>query len=178
MKKEMSRPIKALRWVLVPIASVACSIIGYALAVMYCDLQNGVFESYSGTNVTSLTKILLYLACNCCSGFLFVKAGALTAPEGKRVTAVVLATLHVVICVVAFVTTTINDFSLLETISLVASGAASIITAKSIYEEEDTNDTPQIPKKDIQKKENAPVRKPTPYYPINRQQRTPVERKM
>ena len=173
----MSRQIKALRWVLVPIASVACSIIGYALAVMYCDLQNGVFEGYSGTNVTSLTKILLYLACNCCSGFLFVKAGAPTAPAGKRVTAVVLATLHVVMCVVAFITTIINYFSLIETLSLVASGAASIITAKSIYEEEDTNDTPHILKKDIQKKENTPVRKPTPYYP-NRQQRTHEEGKM
>lgn len=134
MKKELSRPMKMLRWVLVPISSVVCSIIGYALVVMYCNLQNGLFESYNGTKVTSITNILLYLGCNCFTGFLFVKAGTFIAPEYKSVTAVVLATAYVVLCVFSFIYTVISDFSFLEALSLIASGTTSIITAKTIYD--------------------------------------------
>lgn len=136
MKKELSRPMKMLRWVLVPISSVVCSIIGYALVVIYCNLQNGLFESYNGTKVTSITNILLYLGCNYFSGLFFVKAGTFTAPEYKGVTAVVLATVYVALCIFSFIYTIITDFSFLEALSMIASGTASIITAKSIYKEQ------------------------------------------
>lgn len=121
----------SFRWCLVPIASATASLLSYAVAIVYCGLQNGIFEFYNGSQVTSLTSLILLLACNCLSGYAFVKAGVFTAPKCKRVTAIVLATLFTMLCVCAVVYYVFTKAALLDIISVVASAVASIVAAKS-----------------------------------------------
>lgn len=138
MEKENKKNvyINILRWIGIPFASVLASVLSYAVGVTWCGVQNGAFERYSGVEVTSLTKIILLLACYCVSGYTFVMAGVYTAPAHKRVTAIVLATAFTSICAFSMIYSFFSpEYSLMDIITVAFSAIAAIVAAHQCYAE-------------------------------------------
>lgn len=135
-EQQTSKLTYVMRWIGVPFASVLAGILSYAVGVIWCGVQNGAFEKYNGVEVTSLTKIVLLLACNCLSGYTFVMAGVYTAPAHKRVTAVVLATAFTAICALSVIYTLLSpDYSLMDVVAIVCSVIAAIVASHQCYTE-------------------------------------------
>lgn len=94
----------AIRWVLTPFAAIIGSLIFYAIAVLWCGLQDGIFTIHNGgTQSTSITKIILHFVCQVICGYSFVFCGTYTAPAHKKNTSIVLATVATILCIASII---------------------------------------------------------------------------
>lgn len=92
----------AIRWVLTPFAAVLGSFIIYAIAVLWCGLQDDLFTIHNGgTQSTSIIKIILHFICQGICGYSFVFCGTHTAPTHKKNTSIVLATIATILCILS-----------------------------------------------------------------------------
>lgn len=121
---------KVLRWIAVPFAAIAASFLLHIIITLWSGLNNAGYMLYTGTEGTSITKILLSLTRDFFVGGAFVLAGAYTAPTHQRTTAIVLATIDCTICVISLVYTIIVWSSILQCISIILTMVGAITAAK------------------------------------------------
>lgn len=125
-----NRIIEVLRWIAVPFASVAASLLVHVIITLFVGMNNVGYMLYTGTEVTSITEILLGLARDFLVGSVFVLAGAYTAPVHRRTVAVVLATVASMLCVVSLAFSIAIWNGVLQCMSAVLTMTGSIVAAK------------------------------------------------
>nr|CRY97074.1 hypothetical protein [uncultured prokaryote] len=131
-----SRSGTIIRWALTPFAAVIGSFIFYAIAVLWCGLQNGLFTTYNGgTQSTSIIQIALHFICQGICGYAFVFCGTYTAPAHKKNTSIVLATTATILCIVSIVFNTLYGFSFMNILGSICTIGGAIYYSYS-YETE------------------------------------------
>lgn len=104
---------KILRWIAMPFAAIAGSLIAYFFVSLWIKGNNFGFQMYNGVEVGSMSQILLAIAAQFISGAAFVACGSITAPSHQRTCSIVLATIITIITIATYTFTLIQGFSFL-----------------------------------------------------------------
>lgn len=120
----------AIRWGLTPFAAILGSIIVYAVAVLWCGLQDGLFTIHNGgVQSTSIAKIILHLICQGICGYSFVFCGTYTAPKYKKNTSIVLATIATIVCILSIVLNFLYNFSFINLLGTICTIGGAIYSS-------------------------------------------------
>ena len=127
-----------LRWIAVPFAAIMGSILAYAIITLWIGENNFIYQFYTGSNVFSITQIVLSLAAQAAFGATFVFLGSVTAPNHQRICAIVLATVISMLSATSFIIASImNGFSCWFLLHIIATIVGAIGSASQMLSNPD-----------------------------------------
>lgn len=117
----------ALRWIAMPFAAIIGGAIAYALISLWIKGNSFGYSVYNGTEVGSITDILLAIAAQAVFGAAFVFCGAITAPMHRKICAVVLSTIISIVSIASMIWMfSMTGFSFLQMIHFLATCGGAI----------------------------------------------------